>query len=158
MSMGDATFEPIYGRCECGAVRYSVNARAQELYHCHCSRCRRLHGALFATYAYIDRDHFVIEKGADSIAVHRSPLARWHFCQACGCHLLAEHEHNPGAAWYMPATLEGEAIPGHPEGSEKHIFVGSKSPIETIADDLPQFEEYAPSAISVTSRKSQNIG
>ena len=152
--MVDVLFQPIYGRCECGGVRYKVNAPAEELYHCHCSRCRRLHGALFATYAYIRRDYLVIESGADNIEIYHSPLASWYFCQSCGCHLFAEHENNPGAMWYMPATLEGETTPGHPKESEKHIFVASKSPIETITDDLPQFEEYAPSEVSVTSRKS----
>ena len=45
----------------------------------------------------------------------------------------------------MPATLDGELTPGHPNGSEKHIFVDSKSPLDRITDELPQFEEYAPS-------------
>jgi len=152
--MTNSEFEPIYGRCECAAVRYGVTAPAEELYHCHCSRCRRLHGALFATYAYIRRDHLAIEKGAEDIEIYHTPLASWHFCRNCGCHLFAEHDHNPGAMWYMPATLEGGSLPGHPKESEKHIFVGSKSPLETITDDLPQFEAYAPSEISVTSRKA----
>ena len=152
--MPASAFQPIYGRCECGAVRYRVDAPAEELYHCHCSRCRRLHGTLFATYAYVAGDHLVIEKGVESLATYHSPLASWHFCRTCGCHLLAEHEHNPGTMWYMPATLEGEATPGHPKESEKHIFVGSKSPCETISDDLPQFDEYAPPDVSVTSKKT----
>lgn len=152
--MKELTFEPVYGRCECGGVRYKVTAPAEELYHCHCSRCRRLHGTLFATYAYIRRDHFVIEMGGENIEIYHSPLARWSFCRTCGCHLFAEHEHNPGVRWYMPATLNGASTPGHPKDSEKHIFVGLKSPLETITDNLPQFEEYAPTEISVTSRKS----
>lgn len=152
--MSEALFKPIYGRCECGGVRYKVTAPAWELYHCHCSRCRRLHGALFATYAYIERVQLVIEEGAENMASYSSSLADWRFCRNCGCHLFAEHRQNPGAMWYMPATLEEDSEPGHPEGSEKHIFVGSKSSLETITDDLPQFEEYAPPALSVTSRKS----
>lgn len=152
----DPMFEPIYGHCECESVRYRVDAPAQELYHCHCSRCRRLHGSLFATYAYILRDHLAIEKGADNLVMYRSALARWHFCGACGCHLLAEHDHNPGVMWYMPATLEGDYTPEHPPGSEKHIFVGSKSVLDTISDELPQYDEYAPSEISITARKTSS--
>ena len=147
-------FAPIHGGCECGAVRYRVDAPAQELYHCHCSRCRRLHGSLFATYAYIRRDELVIERGSQNLATYQSSLARWYFCRTCGCHLLAEHEHNPGAMWYMPATLEGGSTPGHPQASEKHIFIGSKSALDRMADDLPQYDKYAPSEVSITSRKS----
>ncbi len=151
--MDDREFEPVSGRCECGAIEYRVIAAAQELYHCHCSRCRRLHGTLFATYACVLREHLKVEAGADSLSTYRSELATWRFCRVCGCHLFAEHNHNPGVAWYMPATLDGELTPGHPSGSEKHIFVGSMSPLDRITDELPQFEEYAPAAASATSRK-----
>lgn len=147
-------FKPIYGTCECGSVRYTVTAQAAEMYHCHCSRCRRLHGALFATYAYIERDQLTIEQGEESLTLYDTPLAHWRFCKVCGCHLFAEHDHNPEAVWYMPATLEGDATPGHPKESEMHIFVSSKSPCETIGGDLPQYDEYAPSEISLTSRKT----
>jgi len=144
-------FQPIYGRCECGAVRFRVDAPAQEMYHCHCSRCRRLHGTLFATFAYIQREHLVIEQGSENLATYDSPAAHWHFCRTCGCHLLAESDRKPGGAWYMPATLDGDATPGHPKETEKHIFASSKSPCETITDNLPQYDEYAPPEISPTS-------
>ncbi len=152
--MTQTSFEFVRGQCECGKVRYEVHARAKELYHCHCARCRRLHGCLFATYAYVHRDDLIITRGAEHTTTYQSPAATWHFCSTCGCHLFAEHEGNPGAMWYMPATLDGESTPGHPPSSEKHIFAASKSPIETITGDVPQYPQYAPAGISVTSRKS----
>lgn len=152
--MSDSRFIPIHGRCECGNVDYRVKAPAKELYHCHCSRCRRLHGSLFATYAYVRRGNIEITKGAENLSVYRSPLAHWYFCQTCGCHLFAEHDHNPGIMWYMPATLDSDATPQHPKDSEKHIFVASKSAIEKIDDDLPQYREYAPPEVSITARKT----
>ena len=142
--MSTTKFEPVSGRCACGAVAYRVAAAAKALYHCHCSVCRRLHGALFATYACVEREHLTVEAGAGRLSIYEGELAKWRFCRVCGCHLFAEHEHNPGLAWYMPGTLDGDLVPGHPEGGEKHIFVGSKSPLATIADDAPQFEEHAP--------------
>ncbi|MDH3378814.1 MAG: hypothetical protein OEQ39_17960 [Gammaproteobacteria bacterium] len=51
----------------------------------------------------------------------------------------------------MPATLEGDAEPGHPKDTEKHIFIKSKSPNETITDDFPQYDKYAPPEVSATS-------
>ena len=155
--MDNSEFEPVSGRCECGAVVYRVLAAAKELYHCHCSRCRRLHGTLFATYAYVQREHLAVEAGTDSLSTYHSELAKWQFCRVCGCHLFAEHRHNPGVAWYMPATLDDELTPRHPNGSEKHIFVGSKSPLDRITDELPQFEEYAPAEVSATSRKEPGV-
>ena len=149
--MGTSEFEPVSGRCACGAVVYRVIAGAKKLYHCHCSVCRRLHGALFATYACVEREHLTVEAGTDRLSTYRSELAKWQFCRVCGCHLFAEHEHNPGLAWYMPATLDGDLTPGHPNGSEKHIFVGSKSPLARIPDEVPQFEGHPPAEASAAS-------
>ncbi len=151
--MTETSFQPVHGQCECGAVRFEVHARARELYHCHCERCRRLHGCLFATYAYVLRKEVTVTRGANATTTYRSPTATWQFCSTCGCHLFAEHEHNPGAMWYMPATLDGQSVPGHPDGSEKHIFAASKSPLDVIADDKPQYQQYAPAEVSITSRR-----
>ena len=154
--MSDKPFHPIFGQCECGSVAYKVTAAAEELYHCHCSRCRRLHGSLFATYAYVRRNEIDITDSDNRLSVYCSPLARWYFCQTCGCHLFAEHDHNPGVMWYMPATLNDEESPQHPQDSEKHIFIGSRSSLEPINDSIPEYDEYAPSEISLTSRKTDS--
>ncbi|MBT9317995.1 GFA family protein [Leptothoe spongobia] len=41
----------IKGGCLCGKVRYEVTGRLFDVSHCHCSMCRRQHGAAFSTYA-----------------------------------------------------------------------------------------------------------
>ena len=149
--MGISQFEPVSGRCACGAVAYRVHGAATALYHCHCSVCRRLHGSIFATYACVKREQVTVEAGADHLSTYKGELAKWRFCGVCGCHLFAEHKLNPGMAWYMPATLDGDLTPGHPVGSEKHIFVGSKSPLARVPDDVPQFEGHAPADTSAAS-------
>jgi len=146
-----ASFQPIFGHCECGTVRFKVNQPSAEVYHCHCTRCRRLHGTLFATYAFMMREHIEIEQGEENLSTYRSPNACWHFCRTCGCHLFAESDRKPGVMWYKPAVLEQDAHPGHPKKSEKHIFVSSKAPLETISDGLPQYEGYAPADVSPTA-------
>lgn len=152
--MPPTSFKSISGHCECGSISYEVKAPAKELYHCHCSRCRRLHGAFFATYAYQIRDDLVIKDNHNQLKTYKSPLASWHFCGRCGCHLFAEHEQNPGAIWYMVATLQDGARPGHPADSESHIFIKSKSCIEVLTTELPQFDGYAPVEHSITARKT----
>ncbi len=143
----------VSGRCECGGVRYRVSGAAAEVYHCHCGRCRRLHGTLFATYAYVLRQQIAIDAEPGALNTYRSPRATWHFCGTCGCHLFAEHEHNPGIMWYMPATLEQGETPGHPPESEKHIFTASASSLEPLSEDLPRYDGYAPPEDSLTSRR-----
>jgi hypothetical protein len=39
----------ITGRCECGKIKYSVEAEITDF--SHCSQCRCLHGAAFASCA-----------------------------------------------------------------------------------------------------------
>ena len=142
--MTRSAFEPVSGRCACGAVAYRITGAATALYHCHCSVCRRLHGALFATYACVERERLKVEAGAECLSTYEGELATWRFCRVCGGHLFAEHEHNPGMAWYMPGTLDSGLVPGHPRESEKHIFVSSKSPLARVPDEVAQFEGPVP--------------
>ena len=37
------------GSCLCGSVAYEVDAPAGPIVHCHCSTCRKTHGAAFST-------------------------------------------------------------------------------------------------------------
>ncbi len=60
------------GGCQCGAVRYTIDAPVTMTGHCHCSMCRKVHGALMVTYSIIPRDHFSIDQGADSLATFDS--------------------------------------------------------------------------------------
>ena len=48
----------INGHCECGRVRFEVDGEIEDYSHCHCSQCRRMHGAAFATFAGVARSGF----------------------------------------------------------------------------------------------------
>ena len=51
------------GSCLCGAVRYEVSDPFEEMHHCHCSKCRKAHGAAFSTFARTSNQaHFVGSK------------------------------------------------------------------------------------------------
>lgn len=136
-------FQPVEGRCQCGAVRYRVAAPAEAMYHCHCTMCRRLHGTVFATYAIVGREHLTVLQGADALETFKSSDAvHRRRCRHCGCQILIDVDTKPGTIWYTPGTLDGH--PGHPKALEKHIFVASKVPWYEIADDLPRFDGFPP--------------
>ena len=46
------------GTCLCGGIVYEVNALEPKMGHCHCSMCRKFHGAAFATYGEAKRENF----------------------------------------------------------------------------------------------------
>lgn len=46
------------GSCLCGGVRYEISGPLSYPLNCHCSMCRKAHGAAFRSRARIKADHF----------------------------------------------------------------------------------------------------
>ena len=63
------------------------------------------------------------------------------FCRTCGCSLFYYLDALPDILFYYPATLDGGVHPGHPEGTEHHVHVGSKAKWESFEDSLPRHNE-----------------
>ena len=107
--------------------------------------CRKLHGALFATWAVVPRGRLEITRGEGAVAsFESSPGVRRRFCRHCGCHLVCEIDSDPGFDWFTPGTLDGGVHPGHAPEREQHIFVGSKVQWRDIHDGVDQYETYPP--------------
>lgn len=130
------------GGCQCRSVRYVIHAPAIETGHCHCSICRRLHGAIFFTYSIFPRDKFVFEQGEDNLSRYQSSeIITRLFCTTCGSHVVDLEDDGKDQIHVSTGTLDGGAHPGHSDTACRHIFVGSKVPWYEIADDLPQSDE-----------------
>lgn len=132
----------IRGSCLCGEVRYEIRGTLSPVTHCHCSQCRKAHGAAFGSYARVDAADFRWLSGEASVAFFRSsPDVRRSFCRNCGTRLQFLRDSRPQSFSIAVATLDGDpgTRPMH------HIFVGSKAPWFEIAGDLPQYEERPPS-------------
>jgi hypothetical protein len=129
------------GSCLCGAVQYELREQFSEVHHCHCSRCRKAHGAAFSTFGRIAKSSLRFVSGEDKVRDFRSSsLVQRSFCGECGSNLLFQFDPLPEAAWVAVGSLDDD--PGlHPQA---HIFVGSKAAWHAITDDLPQFQEYPP--------------
>lgn len=127
------------GACLCGEVRYAVEGELGQVSHCHCSMCRRVHGAAFGTYAAVSSQNFNWTSGADLVCTFQSSdLMERTFCRNCGSTLQAILEVEPDVLYLALGTIDGD-----PQCRPAvHIFVGSKAPWYDITDDLPQFEEW----------------
>jgi hypothetical protein len=130
--------QTLRGGCWCGAVRYQVPDEFLYAWNCHCSRCRASTGSAFKTLAGIEREKLEITKGADSLLVVGDDLLNDTRCAKCGSFLFSVVR--DGA--YVHVGL-GSLIDTPSIRPEAHIFVGSKANWFEIADDLPQFDEYA---------------
>lgn len=126
----------IKGRCECGAVRYQIDGEIDDYSHCHCSQCRRLHGAAFGSYGGVARSGFRWTSGEDQLTVYASSAKNdRYFCRRCGSKLLVAPNPEPDVYYVTMGTMDGD--PPRPPGY--HIYVGSKADWYDITDDLPQY-------------------
>ena len=128
----------IEGGCLCGEIRYTVEGSITDVSHCHCSMCRKAHGAAFATFGTVGREHLTWQSGKKHMREYRSSadLERV-FCDLCGSTLLCRSSDEPNVEYMALGTVDGtfDCPPAY------HIWVGSMAPWYSITDDLPQFAE-----------------
>jgi hypothetical protein len=124
------------GSCLCGAVRYEVSGPYQWMTHCHCSMCRKHHGALHGTTVGVDPKNFHWTQGENEIVHYRASAAfERPFCGRCGSVV----PDTSGESVICPAGNLADDLEMKPRA---HIFVKSKSPLYEITDQLRQFDEY----------------
>ncbi len=125
----------IKGRCECDKVQYEVDAEITDFSHCHCSQCRRVHGAAFASFGGVPRDKFRYTSGISDLKSYASSedIDRV-FCGVCSSNILADFKPEPDVLYITLGTVNG--APQCPPAY--HQFVGSKAPWYEICDQLPQ--------------------
>lgn len=71
------------GGCQCGAVRYRLDAPPAAGNICHCRMCQKAGGAPFMAFSSVDNDKFVVTRGALSFFAS-SEIATRGFCATCG--------------------------------------------------------------------------
>lgn len=131
----------ITGHCECGRIRFEVDGDITDFSHCHCSQCRRLHGAAYATFAGVERNRFRYLCGESDLRVYASsPRNNRVFCGVCGSTILVDPQDEPDALYLSMSTVEGD--PPHP--AAYHAYVGSRAPWHEITDDSPQYDRLPP--------------
>lgn len=130
----------VQGTCLCGSVRYEVDEPFGSMANCHCSMCRKQHGAAFVTFAVVGMSAFRWTSGEDEVVTYQSSESgKRAFCRRCGSAvpgIMAEM----GQVFCFPGSLQGEL---HLK-PQCHMFAGSKASWYTITDALPQFEAYPP--------------
>jgi len=117
------------GFCECRRVQFEVDGEINDFSHCHCSQCRRLHGAAYATFAGVARDQFRYVSREDAIKSYASSESHDRiFCGECGSNIMVALDDDPENFYLSMSTLEGD--PPRPAGY--HIYVGQ------YEEDVPE--------------------
>jgi hypothetical protein len=130
------------GRCLCENIQFEIEAKDPLPFgHCHCSACRKSHGADFTSATIVKESHLRIGKGQDFLTTFRSSShMERQFCSCCGSRLFvrfSRQEKDSGASQivYSVAINSLDRIDKWRETG--HIFVGDKAPWHERADDKP---------------------
>ena len=127
------------GHCECRKVSFKVNGEMNQLSHCHCSQCRRLHGAAYGSYACVLKSEFQYLTGSNEVKNYASSAGLTRvFCPHCGSNIMAIIKTEPTQLYLAMGLINGEPI--IPD-DHHHIYVGSKANWHSITDDLLQYAE-----------------
>lgn len=135
----------IAGGCRCGAVRYTLAMDAlPAVYCCHCLDCQTWSASAFTEQAPV-RDEALAADGPLVEYAFTSPsgsTSRQYVCGTCHTRIYNTNTARPGLAIVRAGTLDrsDEIVP------RAHIWTKRKQPWIVIADDVPQFEESAPTA------------
>ncbi len=125
----------VAGSCFCGAVRFQLLLPTLFCLHCHCTMCRRSHGAGFVTWVGVSRGGFELTRGHDQLARHESSdHGSRSFCRVCGSSLFCESTQHPDQVDIVLANLAGR-IDREPE---MHIHYSDRADWVSTGDALPR--------------------
>jgi len=130
----------VRGSCLCGDVAWEATGPLEFMSHCHCSRCRKTHGAAFATFLMCPAAAFRLVRGQERIERYESSPGFFRpFCGHCGSVVP------DGVPWQGLVGVPAGPLDDDP-GSRPlaHIFVASKAPWFEIRGDLPRYDAYPP--------------
>lgn len=126
------------GECLCGAIKYEIDAFGPRLAHCHCSMCRKFHGAPCVTLGEVNRSNFRWIQGEEALqsyVAENGTIRR--FCRYCGSSLtFSSPNTSEDIVEISLGTLDSD-LNAKPDA---HIYVGSKANWTVICDNLPQYE------------------
>jgi len=136
--------DPYRGSCLCGIVKFEIDQFLPQAAHCHCSMCRKFHGASFATIASVIRSNFRWLESANALKSYTAKNGTTRtFCRQCGSSLTFSSPSASEAQIEIAlGTMDGD-VPVEPSA---HIFVGSAANWTVLHDGLPQYEEKRGSA------------
>lgn len=130
-----------YGECLCGAVKFSFPFPSIWVAHCHCTMCRRAHGAAFVTWVGAKAETCTITDPENLLRWYQSsPEAERGFCSRCGSSLFFRSEKWPGELHIARANFSSD-LDREPQA---HAYFDTHIDWLEINDALPK--KNAPSA------------
>ena len=129
----------VSGSCLCGRFAFEVDGPFEFMANCHCTYCRKSHGASFATYVSAPTKGFRWVSGEGEQGGYASSKAPERgFCPTCGSKVPRGPEGD--VAFFPAGLLDGD--PGVRPMAD--IYTGCKAHWQEIADSAAAFEASPP--------------
>ena len=96
------------GGCYCGAVKFSYTDPSLWSAHCHCTMCRRSHGAAYVTWVGVSADRFELTAQDKLRWYESSPGAQRGFCDRCGSTIFFQSTKWPGEMHIVRSNIDGD--------------------------------------------------
>jgi hypothetical protein len=123
------------GACLCEGIQFRVDLPSKWVAHCHCTMCRRAHGAAFVTWVGMDETRCHVEDPEGLLRwYHSSPEAERGFCTRCGSTLFFRSPRWAGELHIVLANFEDEVD----RAPQAHVFFDTHVDWFKVADDLPK--------------------
>jgi hypothetical protein len=136
--MSETTIE---GGCLCGAIRYRIHGEPIVSGTCQCRSCRKASAAAIVPWLQVSSEQFAFTAGRP-VEFQSSPAVTRTFCGRCGTPLTYRKTSYGNKLDVTSCSLDDpDAFP--PMG---HTWTSHKLRWVKLADDLPCFEEDAPSS------------
>jgi hypothetical protein len=125
------------GSCQCGALRFEATPPSKWVAHCHCTMCRRAHGAAFVTWVGVEESRARIDDAQATLRWYASsPGAERGFCSHCGSMLFFRGQRWPGELHIVRANFD------EPVDREPQVHVHYDTHVDWVAldpaDGLPR--------------------
>ncbi|MFM2481712.1 GFA family protein [Celerinatantimonas sp. YJH-8] len=125
------------GSCLCGQVRFEAAEFKEHIAHCHCSMCRKFHGATFGTLAQVKSLTWL--SGQEILKDYVAPNGTIRtFCSHCGSSIGFRSKNNSFDQMELALGLFDDNLP---VSMDAHIYTEYKANWVQINDDLVQYPE-----------------
>lgn len=123
------------GACLCGGVSFRAGLPSKWVAHCHCTRCRRAHGAAFVTWVSVESAGVQVDDP--------DGLLRWYeaaeggsrgFCSRCGSPMFFKAPPWPGEL-HIARALFTDPVDREPQ---VHAHYDTHVDWFTVGDGLPR--------------------
>ncbi len=123
------------GGCQCGAIRFTLTGKPEQVYACHCRECRKQSASAFGISVIVNADAVDPVKGTPATWTRPTDSGgsmTCAFCPDCGSRLW----HGAGGI----TSVKGGALDTTPS-PQSHIWVSQKLDWVILPDDLPQWPQ-----------------